>query len=396
MDSKGMIDSLTSLRFFAAFAIVLHHAKGLVFSSEFMSGAPLNSGVSFFFVLSGFILCYVYSGRMESVGLYKFYTSRFSRIWPPHIFTFVLVLVFFPAYDWMIGASEMWLVALLNASLLQSIVPVPAYYFSFNSVSWSISTELFFYAAFPLLLLGLNKNWHFKLVALLLLGGVSAYIIDMSGVNYYSPDKWTAFSGHGLAYISPLFRVQEFFMGMLLFKVFDYIKGWKGFGFALCTVLEVLCVAGIVFLTQGIVETSYLLAGIVTTSYWHTGISNNASGEFLSHCALGLFFGLVVVCFAINKGLISKILRRRLFVALGEISFSIYLIHQLVFRFYSEHNSMFESLPKDAIFPLLVAVILVLSYGIWRFVELPAQAQLKNMFSKFGRKKESQNSTALT
>jgi peptidoglycan/LPS O-acetylase OafA/YrhL len=115
MDSRGMIDSLTSLRFFAAFAIVLHHAKGLVFSSEFMKGVPLFSGVSFFFVLSGFILSYVYSGKIESIGLYKFYTSRFSRIWPPHIFTFVLVLVFFPTYDWLNGANEGWLVAFLNA-----------------------------------------------------------------------------------------------------------------------------------------------------------------------------------------------------------------------------------------------------------------------------------------
>jgi peptidoglycan/LPS O-acetylase OafA/YrhL len=78
MDSKGMIDSLTSLRFFAAFAIVLHHTKGVVFSSEFMKGVPLDAGVSFFFVLSGFILSYVYSGRMKSIGLYKFYTSRFQ------------------------------------------------------------------------------------------------------------------------------------------------------------------------------------------------------------------------------------------------------------------------------------------------------------------------------
>ncbi|MHC8334930.1 acyltransferase family protein [Pseudomonas sp. LB3P25] len=381
-----MIDSLTSLRFFAAFAIVLHHAAGQVFPSDFMKGVPLYTGVSFFFVLSGFILSYVYSGKIESIGLYKFYTSRFARIWPPHIFTFVLVLVFFPAYDWMISAHEVWLVALLNVSLLQSIVPVPAYYFSFNSVSWSISAEMFFYAAFPLLLSGLNKNWHFKLVAFLLLGGVSAYIIDLSGVNYYSPDKWTEFSAHGLAYISPLFRIQEFFMGMLLFKVFDYIKGWEKFGFALCTALEVLCVAGVIFLARGIVEASHSLIGI----------QNNASDEFWLHCVLGLFFGLVVVCFAINKGLISKILRQRLFVVLGEISFSMYLIHQLVFRFYGEHVPMFESLPKEAIFPLLVTVILVLSYGIWRFVELPAQAQLKNMFSKLSRKKESQNSTALT
>ena len=386
MDSKGMIDSLTSLRFFAAFAIVLHHTKGVVFSSEFMKGVPLDAGVSFFFVLSGFILSYVYSGRMKSIGLYKFYTSRFSRIWPPHIFTFVLVLVFLPTYDWMNGANEGWLVALLNASLLQSAVPVPEYYFSFNSVSWSISAEMFFYAAFPLLLSGLNKNWHFKLAALLLLGGVSAYIVDISGLNYYSPDKWTEFSAHGLAYISPLFRVQEFFMGVLLFKVFDYIKGWKGFGFALCTVLEVLCVAGIVFLTQGIVK---------TISVSLIGIENNASGEFWTHCVLGLFFGLVVVCFAINKGLISQILRQRLFVVLGEISFSMYLIHQIVFRFYDVHRTMFESVPKEMIFPLLLIAIFVFAYGTWRFVELPAQAKLKNMFSKLGRKKESQNSTAL-
>jgi peptidoglycan/LPS O-acetylase OafA/YrhL len=379
MDSKGMIDSLTSLRFFAAFAIVLHHAKGLVFSSEFMKGVPLPSGVSFFFVLSGFILSYVYSGRMGSIGLYKFYTSRFSKVWPPHILTFVLIMVLVPT-------NEGWFIALLNASLLQSAVPIPAYYFSFNSVSWSISAELFFYAAFPFLLAGLNKNWHFKLVALLLLGGVGAYIIDLSGVNYYSPDKWTEFSAHGLAYISPLFRIQEFFMGMLLFKVFDYIKGWKGFGFALCTVLEVLCVAGIVFLTQDIFEVSNSLVGI----------ANNASGEFLSHCALGLFFGLVVVCFAINKGLISKILRRRLFVVLGEISFSMYLVHQIIFRFYDMHRAMFESVSKEMIFPLLLISIFVFAYGIWRFVESPAQAKLKNIFSKLGRKKESQNSTALT
>ncbi|CAN7341471.1 MULTISPECIES: acyltransferase family protein [Pseudomonas] len=375
-----MIDSLTSLRFFAAFAIVLHHAKGLVFSSEFMKGVPLSSGVSFFFVLSGFILSYVYSGRMGSVGLYNFYTSRFSKIWPPHILTFVLLVVLIPT-------NEGWIIALLNASLLQSVVPIPAYYFSFNSVSWSISAELFFYAAFPLLMAGLNKNWHIKLVALLLLGGVGAYIIDLSGVNYYSPDKWTEFSAHGLAYISPLFRIQEFFMGMLLFKVFDYIKGWKWFGFALCTVLEILCVAGVILFTQGIAE---------AIAYSLIGIENNASGEFWSHCTLGVFFGLVIVCFAINKGLISQILRLRLFVVLGEISFSMYLVHQIVFRFYRAHRNMFESVPKEMIFPLLLIAVLVFAYGIWRFFELPAQAKLKNMFSKLGRKKESQNSTALT
>jgi len=47
MDSKGMIDHLTSLRFFSAFAIVSLHTKGLVFFSEFMNGVSLPIGVSF-------------------------------------------------------------------------------------------------------------------------------------------------------------------------------------------------------------------------------------------------------------------------------------------------------------------------------------------------------------
>ena len=100
MDRSGLIDGLTSLRFFAALAIVFHHARGLVFPDSFMPGVPLAAGVSFFFVLSGFILSYVYTGRLEKVGLYNFYTSRFARLWPAHIFTFALVLALFPSSQW--------------------------------------------------------------------------------------------------------------------------------------------------------------------------------------------------------------------------------------------------------------------------------------------------------
>ena len=375
MEQKGVIGSLTSLRFFAAFAIVLHHARGLVFPNEFLPGIPLAAGVSFFFVLSGFILAYVYTGKMESVGLYKFYTSRFSRIWPAHIFTMILVIALFPSFEWTLGAQNAWLVTLLNGFLLQSLVPVPAYYFSFNGVSWSISSELFFYAAFPFLLLGLNRNWFFKLVGLLFLGGATAYLFDVHDANYYSPDKLTAFSGHGLSYISPLSRIQEFFIGMLLFKIFDYIKGWRVFGLASCTALEVFCILAVILWTQKAVGIPYALAG--------TG--NSASAEFWSHCSTAVLFGLIIMFFAINKGLVSKLLQLRLFIILGEISFSMYMIHQIIFRYYSSHRPSFAFLPEDAIFPFLLTIVVASSYMIWRFIELPAQAQLKNLFAYLGR-----------
>jgi len=45
-----------------------------------------------------------------------------------------------------------------SALLLQSWIPSLASAFSWNSVSWSISTEMFFYAMFPLMLALLTRN----------------------------------------------------------------------------------------------------------------------------------------------------------------------------------------------------------------------------------------------
>lgn len=55
---------------------------------------------------------------------------------------------------------------------------------------------------------------------------------------------------------------------------------------------------------------------------------------------------------------------------LGEISFALYLIYQIVFRFYMLHKSILEPLPKDAIFPSLVITAFAFAYGIWRLVDL--------------------------
>lgn len=370
MERKGIIASLTSLRFFASFAIVLHHSKGLVLSNDFLDGVPLSSGVSFFFVLSGFILAYVYSDKMASTGLYKFYAGRFARIWPVHIFTLLLVMILLPAAEWTYGAEWGWLVTLLNAMLFQSIVPVPAYYFSFNGVSWSISTEMFFYILFPLLLAGLSKNWHIKMAGLLLLGGLSVYVLDMHHGNYYSPEKLTAFSGHGLAYINPLFRVQEFFIGILVFKLFDFIKGSSVFGSVSCTTFEVLCIA---VLAVGIPKA-------VGYAYAISGAGNSGTAEFWSHCATGLIFGVVVLVFGINKGWVSKFLGHRIFIVLGEISFSMYLVHQVVFRFYNAHRSAVEFIPAGVMYAALLVIVFVMSYGMWRIIEMPLQTRFKRFF----------------
>ncbi len=145
------LDSLTGARFIAAASVFIFHAASIrIFQptgpdSDFFLTISATSGtmaVSFFFVLSGFIL--TWSARKYDTAR-EFYRRRFFKIFPNHIVTFLLSLV---VYATLAGAL---LPALLNITLLHAWVPKMPYFISFNHVTWSLSCELLFYAAFPLL-----------------------------------------------------------------------------------------------------------------------------------------------------------------------------------------------------------------------------------------------------
>jgi len=121
---------------------------------------------------------------------------------------------------------------------------------------------------------------------------------------------------------------------------------------------------------------------VVAKSYIYAGSGNMAAGEFISHCATGLLFGLVVVVFALNGGLFSKLLGLKFFVVLGEISFALYMVHQIVFRFFNSHRPMFAGVPSELLFPLLSFIAIVSAYAIWRLVEIPSQRLLRKLLSR--------------
>src|SRR5690242_12787179 len=80
------LPALTSLRFLAALAVFLHHAG--LFADGFF-------GVTFFFVLSGFILTYNYRRTLADGGrgaVWDFYVARFARVYPLHIFALIAAL----------------------------------------------------------------------------------------------------------------------------------------------------------------------------------------------------------------------------------------------------------------------------------------------------------------
>ena len=123
------------------------------------TGSRSRQGVSFFFVLSGFILTHVYSSRRD-IGYWGFVRLRIARLWPVHLVTLLLVVLFVhPASFAGDGLFDRRLTLLANLPMTQSMFPFISYLFSWNSVSWSISTEICFYLCFPFLLANVERSW---------------------------------------------------------------------------------------------------------------------------------------------------------------------------------------------------------------------------------------------
>src|ERR1035437_50635 len=92
---RPALDQLTSLRFFAASAIVFHHFGELAFPDPRVVAvfSVLSSGVSFFFVLSGFVLVYAYATNSGVRSLRSFYQARLARLYPVYLLGLFLMLL---------------------------------------------------------------------------------------------------------------------------------------------------------------------------------------------------------------------------------------------------------------------------------------------------------------
>ena len=357
---------LTSLRFFAAAAVVLHHGRDAFQQAlGFLNGVQLALGVSFFFVLSGFILTHVHHDLSGPEQIKKFYVSRIARIWPTHLFTFALVILLVPTSLWFMPHMEKHgvMAAAANLTLIQSWIPMVGFYFSINGVSWSISTEMFFYLLFPWLIAGWNRTWHWKTaLAAGLLVGILAVSIALP-VPELDINKPLTVSSHGLLYGWPLARLFEFTVGMcmaLLYRRLDPIAGGLSrYGWL---ALE-LCMP--------------LVLWAAWKGWWHaaSAVFSPIPRPFFSMPAgfMTVAFGLAVLVFALSRGPVAACLSWRPLVVLGEASFSLYMVHQIVMNVVIAHHGWMEAPSQWALFGLIVVVALSLSLLMWTGIEMPAK-----------------------
>lgn len=211
-----MINSLTSLRFFFALMVFGAHCYTVdtIFDAHFFKEGFV--GVSFFFVLSGFIIAYSYQEKLaeQVIGRRIFWVARIVRVYPLHWLT-LLLSALLGGYVIANGAVDWCKHFFSSLFLLQAYIPRVDYFFSFNSPSWSLCCEQLFYLSFPFLIpLLKNKKLIYIFAVCALLIPIGMYLTPESEIKGY----W---------YVNPITRFPDFIVGMLLYQVYRYLRERK-------------------------------------------------------------------------------------------------------------------------------------------------------------------------
>jgi len=342
---------LTSLRLFAAGMIFLHHLRGKWSVPSEVSSFPLGQGVSFFFVLSGFILTYAYREMHEKNGTRSFLVARASRLYPLHIFTFLAVLALF--FEEQIGQYG-WSGALINVSMLQAWWPSDVA-LSFNGPSWSISNEIFFYLVFPFLLFGLRR------INAIFLGYLCLTVLFFR----FAPEILSRETFQTVIHVHPVIRILEFIFGMALARLY-LARPQASWNLTAGTAIETASLA--ILVTVAVFSLEF--------SRYFADIAGDGSRPWFMRSGMFPLYGLVILAFAYESGWLSKALSHQVLVLGGEISFSLYMIHQIVIRFFTRNDQWFAGLSDGVIVALIVVIAFALSYFSWRFLETPFRHKL--------------------
>ena len=364
---RTRLDALTGLRWFAAFGVFGFHVR------EFypVPGLPNtalfgNSGVTFFFVLSGFVLTWSFTSKDTAP---RFYWRRFARIWPAlAVSTALAIPVFYAGRGIPFDHPRQWGVA---ASLTMVQAWIPEVLFDGNPAAWSLSDEAFFYALFPFLVRPLvrARGWLLALLAVALIAG-NGWV------------RWWALGAHltprqeVLVFVSPPGRLAEFALGMVVAAAIR--RGWR------CPVpvwtAIALVGAGVWALWFCYTHDQPYLPTLVVDGH-RVSRADQAMNQ-----VMGPLYALLVAAVA-SRDLRARwmLLRSRPLVALGKWSYSFYLVHATVLYWLVQHRTPAQKVPTwDNWRPAAVSlgIGLVVAVALYAVVEHPVEKVLRRLLTR--------------
>ena len=349
---KKEIRSLTGIRGLAALYVACYHffdssvnLEPTLFTSFLGHG---YNAVDLFFILSGFVMALsseklVING-FNTFGFVTFMKRRFTRIYPVYIFFTLLYFV-------IIFKCKGWTTLFFNGLLIQSFLRGDG---SIIIPGWSLSAEWIAYLLFPFFLLLVNKfRKQWWLATMILLSFVLLFIVSQNNTEWFNgfrplPDvAGTLDRYRGFSSLTRCFS--EYVFGIAIYKIYTtYFTRYSNY-FHYAAIPAALLAIFLLFVPD-------------------------------SDLALVFLFGVLVFSTSTDKGPVAGILSSAPVYFLGEISYSLYLAHTLVFHI---DKLIIESTFEGAYLSywnigITLAVLIVLSYLCYRFIEIPARNYLRN------------------
>ncbi len=294
-----MIETLQSLRFIFFVMIFMSHFEydGL---PAFDAGG--DCGVSFFFILSGFVLSSAYGNKVSSDGFRyrQFMARRVKKLYPLHLLCLLAFVV--------INIRSMdagTLVRLLpNLLLVQSWIPSAGFYFSANAVSWFLSDILLCYSVFPVVFRVVRR-----MTPAALTGAWAAVLAAYAVLLCNIPDAMT----NAIVYVFPPVRTVDFAIGVTLWRVAIWLKKRRIAVFESRLTATAAELAVFAALAMTLAAHPYVNLQIRTAClFWPVNVA-------------------IILLFACEKqgGAVAWLLRRKPLIWLGNISFPLFMVHQM-------------------------------------------------------------------
>lgn len=359
--------NLDGFRFFAAFFVVIGHTELIKTRFElpsfgelhfFLQTGPL--AVTFFFVLSGFLIAYLLMTEKKDaekhgfkINLIQFYKNRILRIWPLYYLLVLLVflvlpystLFSYPGYNSSLLLSEYKAFALFGV-----FCPNLSEFLHGNILylgqTWSLGVEEFFYLFFPMGIYFIRyKNF---LKYFILLATVSIILIALSKIWCNEENAATLF---GCAYLSR-YKIYAFAFGAIAAYCFIQYKNSELFA---------------LYQKQLRLFFHMILTVMLLLSFMGVEFSH------LMHPVYAFIFALVIFL-SCASGTKAWLLNRNFIIWLGKISYGIYMLHPLTIVlciklfYFNTGNHISDTIFFDVI--VLAATILLASVS-YTFLEKP-------------------------
>ncbi|MBY0424636.1 MAG: acyltransferase, partial [Cytophagales bacterium] len=278
--------------------IFYHYGKLPPYSPRFDFLINLsNTFVSYFFILSGFVMVMAYyKPEKKPLDPKVFYWNRFIRIYP----IYLVALLGMIGYLWISYKQFVLTDTVLSLFLVQAWWPETP--LVINGAGWSLSVELFFYLLFPWLL---NRIYYVVNTRNAIIGCLGFWMIFQIGYILYFSMGYHKEEHNLFFFFSPIFHLNEFVLGNGIGLI--YLQYFKGKTWSLD-----LMVLGMVVLIV------YFFLHPIEACY-HNGF-------------MGFIFAPSILVLSINHGWISKAFKLPFLMLLGEASYGLYILQAPVFR----------------------------------------------------------------